>query len=253
MNKFIAEYAAANPEFLSAGLLCCFIIIIAGFLLVLVRRINARKTDQRTEDQQLGPKSADRAQRPGTPAEKPKRQPRPRHAVEPAHVPSPAGSVKAAGAVPEAQGGQMPVPSSASKNEAARVPMPEEVQADKAAVQPTAAAVAAKPAENQPALTGDKVAPPAVEPIKPEPQPGNPSTRPSDEKIKTPTASEKTSAVPESKEKSAQASAFDIFTNVAVQQSEISKFASKLEDVSVSDLSKQVNDVFSAFKSRRKN
>ena len=54
---------------------------------------------------------------------------------------------------------------------------------------------------------------------------------------------------PENKEKK---NAFDIFTDAAVVQSEISKFASKLDDVSMSDLSKQAADTVNAFKRQKK-
>jgi hypothetical protein len=45
--------------------------------------------------------------------------------------------------------------------------------------------------------------------------------------------------------------AFNLFTDVAVQQSEVSKFAAKLQEVDINEVNKEAQDIFNIFKRKK--
>jgi hypothetical protein len=255
MLPHLAYYGASSPDYFSVGLVCGIIILIAIFLLLLIRRLNARTPGPSTKT--VAPSNLEaytKAYKMRSGVEKRVNEPKLRRAGVEAPAVSPVSPDKGSATAPANRittQTSAPPDISRGKEETMNNKAPEKDDKKDAPVQPAAGRLSVEAKANQTAPASQNAVAPVVEPVKLETLPVKPVPEPSPAVTEASGASEKPPSTLDPKDAGGQNSAFDIFTDVAIQQSETSKFAAKLEDVSISDLNNQARDVFEAFKKRK--
>jgi hypothetical protein len=247
-------YTGNSPDFFASGLICGFVIIVAILLIFIIRRVNVHRQEnisKISEHSQLeayelayvlknGEDIQDKKTlvKQGNKA-KPRKSATDRNKttsnVEAKQKEKTAATVETAPTIPESKEELMKPEMFDSSLKTSPHPSVGDGE--------TTITEESKPHPEVRAMTTDKPPAPAEEP--PHVQSSSPLPRPVSSEDNTSTG-EKT---PE-QDKQDENDAFNLFTNVAVQQSEISKFASKLQDVDITQVSKEAQDLFGIFKQK---